>query len=75
MRQIVLVVIIVFVIALSGCSSNSAEELFDTAKLEELQSNPEHASKLYQEIIDKYPDSEFAGKAKERIISDYLKPT
>jgi TolA-binding protein len=52
---------------LSGCSGDSAEQLFDTAKLEELQDNREHAKKLYQEIIDKYPESDYGKRAEERL--------
>jgi hypothetical protein len=35
--------------------------------IEELQNNREHALKLYQEIIEKYPGSEYARKAEERV--------
>jgi TolA-binding protein len=58
---------IILAMALSGCSGNNAEQLFDTAKLEELQDNLEHATKLYQEIIEKYPESEYVKRAKERL--------
>ena len=50
-----------------GCSDNGAQQLFDTAKLEELQDNRAHATKLYQGIIEKYPESEYAKRAKERL--------
>ena len=63
----VLVLMIILVTVLSGCSGNNDEQLFDTAKLEELQNNREHAIRLYQEIIDKYPQSEYAKRAKERL--------
>ena len=53
--------------AFAACSGNSAEEIFKTAQFEELQNNKEHAEQLYNEIIDKHPDSEYAGRAKERI--------
>jgi outer membrane protein assembly factor BamD (BamD/ComL family) len=62
-----LVLLLGFALALSGCSGNKAEDLFETAKLEELQNAPEHAMKLYQEILDKYPESEYAQEAKERL--------
>jgi outer membrane protein assembly factor BamD (BamD/ComL family) len=52
---------------LSGCSGNKAAELYETAQFEELQNNREHALQLYQEIIKKYPDSEYAKKAGEKI--------
>jgi len=62
-----LFLLVVAVIALSGCSGNRAEELFDTARLEELQNNDDHAKKLYQEIVAKYPDSEYARDARDRL--------
>jgi len=58
---------VVAAISLSGCSGNRAEELFDTARLEELQNNDDHAKKLYQEIVAKYPDSEYARNARDRL--------
>ena len=67
MRQIVLILMVIIATVLSGCSGNGAEQLFDTAKLEELQNNREHATKLYQEIIQKYPESDYAKRAKERL--------
>jgi TolA-binding protein len=59
--------LIILATALSGCSGNGAKELFDTAKLEELQDNHEHARQLYQEIIDNYPESQYANRANERL--------
>lgn len=50
-----------------GCSDNRAAELFETAKLEELQNNPSHAIELYEELVSKYPDSEVAVKARQRL--------
>ncbi len=67
MRYIILVFMIIAIVTLSGCSGNGASELFETAKFEELQNNKEHAVQLYQDIIRKYPQSEFADKAKERL--------
>jgi len=58
---------VIATVTLSGCSVNGASELFETAKFEELQNNKEHAMQLYQDIIRKYPQSEFADKAKERL--------
>lgn len=58
---------VVAAISLSGCSGNRAEELFDTARLEELQNNDDHAKKLYQELVAKYPDSEYARDARDRL--------
>ncbi len=52
---------------LCGCSGNKAAELFETAKFEELQNNRQHAIELYEEIVKKYPESDQAKKAKERL--------
>ena len=41
--------------------------MYDTAKFEELQNNKEHARELYEEIVKKYPKSEYAKKAEERL--------
>ena len=68
MKYNVIVLLLSLALVLSVCSGNNAEELFDTAKLEELQNAPDHAIKLYREIVDKYPESEYAQKAKERIV-------
>jgi outer membrane protein assembly factor BamD (BamD/ComL family) len=51
---------------LFGCG-DKAKELYDTAQFEEKQFNKPHAAKLYREIIEKYPDSPYAGQAKSRI--------
>ena len=67
MKRIILILMIIIGLAVSGCSDNKAQELFETAKLEELQSNQDHARQLYQEIIKKSPNSEYAKNAKERL--------
>ncbi|MCP4347915.1 MAG: outer membrane protein assembly factor BamD [Desulfobacterales bacterium] len=67
MKKTVLIFMIILSIGLLGCSGKKAEELFETAELEELQKNPEHASELYQELIEKYPKSEYAEKARKRL--------
>jgi TolA-binding protein len=67
MKRIILILMVIILAAFSGCSGNKAEELFETATLEEKQYNPEHAGKLYRELIEKYPDTEYAQKAKQRL--------
>ena len=67
MKVRILVVLMCLGLALAGCSGNGAKQLFETAQLEELQNNQEHARKLYEEIIREYPQSEFAKKAQERL--------
>lgn len=66
MKRMIVLVAAACIFALSGCSG-SAEETFETAKLEELQKNFTHARQLYREILEKYPKSEYAAKAAERL--------
>jgi TolA-binding protein len=52
----------------AGCSSEKkAAELLDTARFEEKQHNLEHATKLYDEIVRKYPGSPSAAEAAQRL--------
>ena len=67
MKHFILSLMILFLVAVSGCSGDKAKELMDTARLEEKQHNPDHATQLYQEIIQKYPDSPFAMDAQKRL--------
>lgn len=53
-------------ICLAGCGGG-AQELLDTAKLEELQQNRPHARELYQEVLKKYPGTPEATTAEERL--------
>jgi outer membrane protein assembly factor BamD (BamD/ComL family) len=61
------IVILALSLTLPACSGNKASELYETAKFEELQNNREHAVQLYEQIIDGYPSSDYAVKAKDRI--------
>ena len=67
MKIITVALLLTLTLVFSACSGNNAEELFDTAELEELQNAKDHAIKLYQEIVDKYPESDYAQKARERL--------
>ena len=51
---------------LAGCG-DSAKDLYDTAQLEEKQFNRPHATKLYRQIVEEYPDSPYASRAKTRL--------
>jgi outer membrane protein assembly factor BamD (BamD/ComL family) len=66
-RAASLVFVALLILTVGGCTSDNAQALFDTAQLEERQNNPKHAKELYQEIITKYPKSEHARKAEERL--------
>lgn len=52
---------------LSGCSSGGAADLFATAELEEVQNSPDRARQLYEQIVQRYPDSPEAEKARARL--------
>lgn len=67
MKRVLLPVLIFLTMTAFACQGKEAQELFDTARLEELQNNREHAKALYEEILKKYPNSEIAAKAKERL--------
>ncbi len=67
MKRFILVVVMIAALSIAGCSGSNAKELFETAQLEELQNNRDHAIKLYREIIEKDPESEYAGKARKRL--------
>ncbi|MEW6109594.1 MAG: hypothetical protein AB1632_10570 [Nitrospirota bacterium] len=63
-------IIVLFMLAAflsAGCTGDKAAELYDTAQFEELQNNREHAMQLYSEVVKKYPESEHAKKAKQKL--------
>ena len=59
----------VILASLLGCASaeDRAGELYDTAQFEEKQTNTEHAVQLYDEILELYPDTSWAEKARDRL--------
>ena len=67
MRQALIMFMLAIVFSISACSGSGSKELFETAKFEELQNNKEHARELYDEVVKKYPESDYAKKAKERL--------
>jgi len=67
MKKITLLFAATVLMAIAGCSAEKGKEQFDTAQFEEKQNNREHAIKLYEEIVQKYPDSPLAAKARERL--------
>ena len=67
MKQALIMFMLAVVFSISACSGSGGKELFETAKFEELQNNTQHATELYEEILKKYPKSEYAKKAEERL--------
>ncbi len=65
LRLVISVLALIFMLA--ACAGEKASEMYETAKFEELQNNREHAIQLYEQLIVRYPNSEYAPKAKERI--------
>ena len=66
-KNIILICLFALAMGVMGCSGDSAKDLYETAQLEELQKNREHALQLYEEILQKHPNSEYAKKAEERL--------
>lgn len=60
-------IIMICMASLVGCTGDKGKELFDTAQFEEKQHNTEHARQLYEEIVKKYPGTQFATNASERL--------
>jgi TolA-binding protein len=58
----------------SGCTGDKCKELYETAQFEEKQNNREHATKLYSELLAKYPDCSVARQAQERLAALRAKP-
>jgi hypothetical protein len=66
-RAMLLIVILLLSLGLAACTDDSAQQVFDNAQFEERQNNQAHAKQLYQEILTKYPKSEYARKAEDRL--------
>jgi len=54
------------ILLILGCGDN-AKDLYDTAQLEEKQNNKPHATNLYRQIVEEYPNSPYANQAKIRL--------
>ncbi len=66
-KKLLLLICMSLTLIFAACAGNQAEELYKTAQFEELQKNHEHALQLYDEIINKHPESDYAQKAKDRV--------
>ncbi len=67
MKKILLVLIAALSLYASGCNADKGAQQLETAQFEEKQNNKEHAVKLYEEILSKYPGSPNAKVAQERL--------
>lgn len=68
MKRGLIVFLMMAGVVVFGCSDKKAKELFETAQLEELQNNSQHAMKLYEEILRSYPESDYARQARDRLV-------
>lgn len=60
-------ILLVGLLMITACSGDAAKELYETASFEELQNNHSHAVRLYSQIVEKYPESDYARMSKERL--------
>ena len=67
MKRLTLPAAVFFALIVAGCGDNAGKDLFETAQFEEKQNNVPHAKELYQEIVTKYPQCEYARKAEARL--------
>jgi TolA-binding protein len=67
MRWLVVLLAVIFALSFSACSGDGGKQLYETAAFEEIQKNREHAKELYEEIVKKYPGSDYAKKAEARL--------
>lgn len=74
MKFLLMALVVMTILSASGCAGDKCKELFETAQFEEKQHNQEHAIKLYEEILAKYPDCAVARQARERIAALKAKP-
>lgn len=69
MKRNILIILAVCFMAIAACSAEQGKQQLETAQFEEKQNNKEHAVKLYEEIVSKYPGSPNAKFAQERLAA------
>jgi len=67
MKHLIRAFVLALMLAVLFACTEGARQLYETAGFEEKQKNYEHAAEIYEEIIQKYPASEYTPKAKERL--------
>ena len=67
MKKYILILLTVCCTALAACSGDGGKQQLETAQFEEKQNNKEHAMKLYEEVVSKYPGTPNARTAQERL--------
>lgn len=69
MKKILLILAALLTLTAAGCTAEKGAQQLETALFEEKQNNREHAIKLYEEIVSKYPGSANARTAQERLAA------
>lgn len=67
MKYSALILLALCLISVVACSADNGKQQLETARFEEKQNNREHAIKLYEEVVRKYPGSANANNAQERL--------
>lgn len=68
MKRIWMIIMVICLLGIAACNSaNGGAQQMETAQFEEKQNNKEHAIKLYEEVVSKYPGSANAKVAQERL--------
>jgi len=67
MNKFILILMAVFCVSMTACTSDQGKQQLETAQFEEKQNNREHAIKLYQEVVTKYPGTPNAKTAQDRL--------
>lgn len=67
MKKVIFPLFAAAILATAACSADNGKQQLETAQFEEKQNNREHAIKLYEEVVKKYPGSANAKTAQERL--------
>lgn len=66
-RIVVRMLLVAGLLTVAGCAGEKGKEQLETARFEEKQHNMEHAVKLYEEVVTKYPGTPAAVEAEKRL--------
>lgn len=67
MKKYIWILLFICCSAMTACSGEQGNQQIEIAQFEEKQNNREHAIKLYEEVVRKYPGSPNAKIARERL--------
>jgi outer membrane protein assembly factor BamD (BamD/ComL family) len=67
-------IILILLLMGSACGADQAAQQLEIAQLEERQQNLAHAKELYEQILQRYPESPAAQTARTRLAKLAEKP-